>query len=338
MVDTALRHRLVSVSSDEPLLIGTLLGLDIATILSGSDKTRIHRMWSLMPAAIHGIPKSLLFRLGPRLMEDGYRWAPSTLLHYELTNETLARSRNGDDKGTPTEHGLMVRLSGYHISFPKRPRGLLVNPRNLMGDRDILYMRDDEASWHAARRRWPNADGDFLSNDTLSDAILRSPTKLWVTYLEIDSQARADSFAQTTIALLTTLTHESDEIKYVHSNMHIHVFRYRESRCEMLEAAYRCAQKLAESTPAQRLADMSEDDINAGSPEYKAAFDSLESEIRRLAASGEYDRALAIARERSSQDDDMLFEVFMWFVRLMVQGQYAILGPRTPDRQQWCVD
>ena len=334
-VDAAFENRSISVASDEPLLIGTLLGLDVAGILSGSEETRIHRMWSLMPAAVHGIPKSLLFRLGPRLKEDGYRWAPSTMLHYEESNAVLASMPKGDNQGIPTEYGLMVRLSGYHISFPAQRRGLPVNPWNFDLGKELLYMREGEACWYIVCRRWPTAEGDYLSKEQFSSTSLRNLTNLWITVLDNVFQLRADSFLQTSPALLTRMVSEGHGVKYVHSYMHIHVFKYRKNVCEMLEAAYQCAQKLAESAPAQRLANMSENEIDMESPEYKAVFESLEPEICRITASGEYELALATARERSDNHDDRLFGVYL---RMMFIGRYAIMGPRTPDSQQWCVD
>ena len=164
-VDRAFKDRSVSDPPDEPLLIGTLLGLNVASILNGSEETRMRRMWSLMPTAVHGLPKNILFRLGPRLGETGYRWAPSTMRYYESNNVGLVTAREGDDKGTPTEHGLMVRLPGYHMSFPQRPRGLPVNLWNTTLDEGALYMRDEEANWYCVSRRWTGADGDYLSKD-----------------------------------------------------------------------------------------------------------------------------------------------------------------------------
>ena len=331
-VDAALRHRSVSVSSDEPLLIGTLLGLDVAGILNGSDETRIHRMWSLMPAAVRGVPKSILFRLGPRLKEEGYRWAPSSMLYHEESNATLTTRGMENYQGTPIEHGLMVQLSGYHIRFPKCPNGLPANPWNISMDTNLLYMRDDEACWYVVRRRWPTAEGDYLYKDQLNSAAMRSNTNLWVTFLETDFQARSDSFQQTNMALLTRLAQESNDVKYVHSYMHIQVFQFQTNFCELFEAAYRCAQKLAESGPAQRLADMSKEGIDMESPEYKAVFDTLKPEIHHIAT---IDRAMAAARQSSGNDDDVIFG---GIVRLIFIGRYAIMGPRTPDTQQWCVD
>ncbi len=336
-VEKAFEHRSVSVPSDEPLLIGTLLGLDVAGILDdsdGSNETRVHRMWSLMSASVHGIPKSILFRLGPRLKEEGYRWAPSSLLDHEDDNAVLQTMLKNDDQGTRTEHGLMVRLPGHNISFPQRPSWLPVNAWNIQMDEKRVYMRDDEAFWYEVRRRWPNEEGDFLSKEAFSSA-MQSHTDLWVTYLETGFQARSDGAQQTCTALLTRLVREGSEVKYVRSYMHINVLRSRKVVCGIFEAAYQCAQKLIESAPARQLANMSNDGIDMESPEYQAAFDALQPEILRITESEENEVARITARQISGRNDDVLFGAF---IRSMFLGYYAIMGPRTPDNQQWCVD
>ena len=110
-VEAGLQHRSVSVPSDEPLLIANLLDLDVASILNGPcpltncanvgcDHSRIHRLWLLMPTAFQGIPRTILFRVGPRLSEPGYRWAPSTLLYIEPLNEALQSRVQSKDNDT----------------------------------------------------------------------------------------------------------------------------------------------------------------------------------------------------------------------------------------------
>lgn len=89
------------------------------------------------------------------------------------------------------------------------------------------------------------------------------------------------------------------------------------------------------SLPRERLADMSKEGIDVESPEYKAVFDTLKPDIHHITASGDSDRALATAKQASGNDNDGPFE---GVVRLNFIGRYAILGPRTPDSQQWCVD
>ncbi|CAF9939192.1 hypothetical protein IMSHALPRED_001243 [Imshaugia aleurites] len=333
-VDAALQHRSVSVSSDEPLLIGTLLDLDVAGILRGSEETRIHRMWSLMPTAVRGLSKDILFRLGPRLREKGYRWAPSSMLYHEDSNSILQTMRKGDNQGIPTQHGLMVRLSGHHVSFANRPAGLPANPWGIVSKEDVLYMRGDESCWYLVSRRRPSVEGDCLSEEKFC-GVMRSHTNLWVTHLETDFQARKDGDEQTSTALLTRLVQECEEVKYVQSYMHIHAALMRQTSREMFEAAYRCAQKLAESAPAQQLANMSKNGTNMESPEYKAVFDALKPEIFRIAASGNNEIAMTTARQSSGKDHDVLFGAI---IGMLFIGDYAIIGPRTPDNQQWCVD
>ena len=333
-VDVALEHRSVSVSSDEPLLLGSMFGLDIARILDESIETRMHRMWSLMSAAARGVPKDIIFRLGPRLGEKGYRWAPSTMMYHEDTNAVLQLIQKGDNHGILTQHGLKVRLPGYQILFPQRPFWLPATPWGISLAENMFWMRDDEARWYLVARRWPNAEGDYLSTDKFSSA-MRSSTNLWVTFLETRVQARTDGGQHTSTALLTRLIEETSGVKYVQSYMHIHVGPARQSINQMFEAAYGCAQKLAESAPAQQLANMSEDGIDMQSPEYKAAFEALEPEIFRVAANGENDRAMATARQLSGKDNDTYFGATVASIFI---GNYAIMGAKIRNDQQWCID
>ena len=329
-VDAALQHRSVSVSSDEPLLVGTLLGLNVTTILNGSEKTRIHRMWSLMPTAVRGIPIDILFRLGPRLRDEGYRWAPSSMLYYEDENPVMQTMREGENQGIPTQHGLLARLSGYPISFPQVPRWLPTCPWGLSPDQNCFYMRDHRGCWYFLRRRWPSALGDYLTQEKCS-GIMRSYTNLWVLGL----QNRADDFPVTSTALVTRLSRETEDVKYVRSYMHIQVAELLRASSEMFEAAYRCAQKLTESAPAKHLATMEKNGVHMESPEYKTAFDTLKPEIYRIAASSENGVAMATARETSGKNHDILFGAT---VGMIFSGYHGIMGPRTPDDQQWCVD
>ena len=164
---------------------------------------------------------------------------------------------------------------------------------------------------------------------------MRSRTDLWVALLDTGFHARSDSIRYTSTALITTLIRETDEVKYVNSYMHIAVGRERQSSCEMFDAAYRCAQKIAESDPAQRLANVSDEEIDMELPDYKALIDALESEIHRVAISGEFDAEVRLARQSSGKDGDLPFEALVGFMFLR---RYAIMGPKTPESQQWCVD
>ncbi|KAL8948837.1 MAG: hypothetical protein Q9222_005010 [Ikaeria aurantiellina] len=117
-ITSALQYRSVSVPSDEPLLIGSLLGLDVARILDDGDgPARFHRLWHLMPFAVGGIPKDIIFRVGPRLTDKGMRWAPSSLLSNIDNNFFFGPSGEPHLQGLPIEGaGLNVCVPGFKIS------------------------------------------------------------------------------------------------------------------------------------------------------------------------------------------------------------------------------
>ena len=337
-IDAALRHRSVSEQTDEPLLIGNLLGMDVDKVLDGPKESRIHRMWSLMPSAYRGIPKSIIFRLGPRLQEQGFRWAPSSMSErYESSNSILRTMREGDNQGLPSSRGLQVSLSGYKLSFPKRPTGLPPNPWNINQDKKILYMRDADGAWYLIRRRDSTSsdlESDFLSDKPLSD-IVRVNDDLSILDLETDFRARSDGVQQTRTSLLVKHTQEENGVNYVHSHMHVNVAILQRISVDMMEAAYQCARQLTQSAPAQALAGLQDEDVNFELPAYKTLFDALGSEIHRIAMMDGNEAGLTAARQYTGQDGTALFEAL---ISLMFIGHYAHMGTRTSDTQRWCVD
>lgn len=127
-IEAGLRNRSVSVPSDEPLLIANLLDLDVVDILNGPcplancagfgcDHSRIHRLWLLMPTIFQGIPKTILHRLGPRLSEPGFRWAPSTLLYQEPQNHWLQSRAPSKKTDTTTTNSIFTSRPSNSVSF-----------------------------------------------------------------------------------------------------------------------------------------------------------------------------------------------------------------------------
>ena len=186
IIEKALRDRSVSVSADEPLLTGNLLALNVEKILDGPAESCVHRMWSFMPSARRSIPKDILFRLGPRLKEEGFRWAPSTMLDiHEGRLSELESKRDGDNQGIPTPRDLQVSLCGYKLLSPPRPKGLPANPWNIIKDKDFVYMREEDGVSYIVHRWVSSASssgGDFLFGDNLCDIVHRdedSESSIW---------------------------------------------------------------------------------------------------------------------------------------------------------------
>ncbi|KAK4691803.1 hypothetical protein P7C71_g5278, partial [Lecanoromycetidae sp. Uapishka_2] len=337
LVDAAIQHRSVSVPTDEPLLIGNLLNLDANWILNGSEDSRVYRMWSAMPAARRGIPKNIVFRLGPRLKREGYRWAPSTLLYYEITNGILQTMRESEDnQGLPTCRGLQVSLAGYTLSWPDRPRGLPSNPWNIIQDKGMFYMKDEQGVWYLVHQRKsctsPAIDGDFLSNNNLCD-VIRSKDDLRILHLQTDFQVRTGHLQST--SLLVKLVEAEDGINFVKSYMHLSVGPVQSNSKVMFEAAYRCAKQLADTEPARKLAALNDEAVDMGHPEYKTLFDSLEPEILRITMLEVNKLGLAAASQSAGNNPSMLLGAI---TALIYIGHYAITETVHQSAQRWCVD
>ena len=335
LMDEYLRFRSVSVSSDEPILIGNLLGLPIEKILDDSIETRIYKMWSLMDSV--GIPTSILFRLGPRLQTQAFRWAPSTMLFHESTNIVLLTLSKGDSPGILSPRGLRADFAGYALSWPSRPQGLPSNPWNIIQNGRLLYIRCENGVWYRVGRRASNtspSEGDFLSSDNLND-IVRQPQDLYVIRLETDFQNRPDGAEQTSMSLLVKLVEEKDNIKYVQSYMHLHVNLLQAGGQCMFEAAYRCAQQVLASDVVRQLAELSSSNVDANDPGYRALLETLQSEILQRAVLEDNKAALAVARGRSGTDGTVLFGAI---TAMLFVGHYANTGAMSSEMQRWCVD
>ena len=333
VIDDALQFRSVSVRSDEPILLGNLLDLDVRKILDGSEDTRIYRMWSLMPSALHGIPKGILFRLGPRLKEEGFRWAPATMIDSEKSNKMLAIKLGGYNEGKPTRRGLLVDLAGFTLSMAGRPRGLPPNTWNILAPQQIqsLYMRDEEGSWYLIVRRMPTAEGDFLSSSRLED-LVRSNSDLWVAHAETDFQLRADGERQISTAILVKLVEDEFDVKYVRAEMHVNVLLVPHSLQGLMAAAYQCAHELSDGPIVAQLRSVSNEDVEMRNLTYRSFYDAIEPEIHRVASANQ---AQGTSSWDHTQHSPKLLE---YMIAMMFIGQYAVMGTRLPGTTQWCVD
>ena len=127
-IEDGLRNRSVSVPSDEPLLIANLLDLDVVDILNGPcplancagfgcDHSRVHRLYLLM--STRGIPKTIIYRVGRRLSEPGFKWAPSTLLYNDPINNRLQSTVQSKKTNAATPNSISTsRLSNSVFFMP----------------------------------------------------------------------------------------------------------------------------------------------------------------------------------------------------------------------------
>ena len=75
-LDQSLQFRSVSMATDEPLCIGTLMDLDLPTILRVDPKEdRMQKVWELIAIKRGGLPAQMIFFEEPRVSAKGWRWA-----------------------------------------------------------------------------------------------------------------------------------------------------------------------------------------------------------------------------------------------------------------------
>ena len=380
-LEIALRHRSVSVPCDEPLLIANLLDLSVDDILQGPcpiadcanvgcDHSRIHRMWSLMPAAFRGISKNIILHVGPRLSEPGFRWAPSTLLYHEPRNLPLwlrtSEKREGTSstsesmlyeypertmglmidytsQGIPTDRGLLVHFAGYSLSTAP---GVASNPWNALRQEGSMYLRNVDGTWFQVNRRLPAEKDSFFSAMSFYE-IVQGEGNLWIMH-ETISQASGSQSVQ--LGLLVQLLSDEGGIKYVQSKLHIGIMLLANPMQKLFETAYESAKEVTRNLSISRLAVNSDgeskksgdvDHVIPGERKdddenilYEVESSILEHKIELIAIRyGSQDiRALA---DTLSTDGDGI-RLFKELIAKWVVGRYGFLGPSTTKEQQWC--
>ena len=386
-ITISLKHRSVSVPCDEPILIANLLDLGVDDILKGPcpiadcanvgcDHSRIHRMWSLMPAAFRGIPRTIILHVGPRLSEPGFRWAPSTLLYHEPQNIPLWQRtsealwlRNSEKKkdtsgtsepllypertmgltidytgqGIPTDRGLLVRFTGYSLSAAP---GVASNPWNVLEQKGSMYLRNVDGAWFQVARRLPAERDSFFSAKSFHEVVLEEGN-LWLMY-ETISQANRSQSVQ--LALLVQLLSDEGGIKYVQSKLHVSIMLLANWMQKLFEAAYESAKEVTQKLSMSRLAVKSDSEakesgaVDSSMPEKRTHDD--ENILYEVESSLLEHEIELVAIQNASQDIRAVagtlssdgFKLFKEFIAKWVVGNYGYLGPSTTKEQQWCCD
>lgn len=354
----ALHHRSVSIPSDEPLLIGNLLGIDSALILNGGDGAvalRMNRLWRMIPSALQGIPRNLLFRVGPRLAEPGLKWAPATLLIDNDANIGIQPSEIEEDQGILTaSDGLLVRLHGFRLSLASCAKGLSChkNISQLMKP-NSLWMKDDAGSWYLMQRRLPVEQDRFLTDKTLAE-IVQKGKDMWVVYPDSQFPQPPDSKANASVGLIVEVEFEANAkanaeakakeeemaVKKAHAKLHINIAPFQILGQAWLAAAASFSAQISCDSPALRKLAALENGLDVYSTSSSSPSSSLEttaleelaSEINQMARNEEVKEAIVATGDKF--DISLMEEL----IRMVVWGQYVCMRETVPRTQRWCVD
>jgi hypothetical protein len=96
--------RTTSKMEDEPVVFASLLGLDVGELLVTPPEQRQKKLFSLL----EDLPQLIIFHDGPRIPEDGWRWAPLRLdsITWKLPSPSVGRL---------CASGLVVTFPGLHL-------------------------------------------------------------------------------------------------------------------------------------------------------------------------------------------------------------------------------
>lgn len=345
LVDRALHFRSASVPTDEALLIGGLMNLDLVYILDGPAESRMQRVWTLVSLAPGGIPKGVLFNRGPRLRQTGFRWAPESLLSSRSRLVPFLCSDGAYNTCRLTSTGLEVRVSAFSTAImASAPRGA---PKSLWGvldgrDENSILCRYNQGIWFVMYCKYGEADKTESNRDGSSRRASLH------TFLKDASHTRrlllasASGFGTGHLTSSALLVHSVTEPhpsgpRQVVSDTIIRIRKLEAFNQVHLEAAYQTSRSLLKDEITAQYADLAveDDEEQRQTPLYADLRLRLEAKINALAESLDFRNLLSVRSEEEIQHLKRLTESFIANFYL---GQYCILGPMLSSDTEWCVD
>ena len=340
-----LLYRSVTVPSDEPLIIATLLALHLGPILASEPAKRMDILWRTIGTSPSGIDKHILFHMGPKIDERGLRWAPRSLLsvdRYFAIPKPGKEEHRGFLVTDRNAKGLVVELAGFRISIAKPAKGL---PRYLAGfdsrpsnnnDRHRLLLRDCRGRWYFLRHRLFGESDCFPALEEMCAVIcgLSSP---WILYRGSSSLVPDDIKGH--LGLLVEEANEqqlqSDEGTCVEIKSQVGFLHLAKDLNQICQAAYCLTQDLASSPAARRLKDLSISPTDLDNALYQEALQGVELEKQRLSRSPFALEALAASGNGA---DERAFTMIGEYMERIYRGIYVQIEEYVPGNRKWCVD
>ena len=340
-----LSYRSVTVPSDEPLIIATLLALDLSPILASEPAERMNVLWRIIGKSPSGIDKQILFHMGLKICERGLRWAPQSLLsvdrHFAIPKPGEEENRGflGTDRNAK---GLLVELAGFQISIAKPAKGL---PLHLAGfdsltkeaiDRNILLLKDCQGRWYVLKHRLFGESDYPLGLEEMCTVISRlySP---WVLYR--GSSSFVPNNTKVHLGLLVQEANgqqpQNSGSTFVEIKSQVCFGHVPAEMNQICQAAYYLTKELVASAAARRMEDLATTTTDLADPVYKDALQGVDLELKRLSRSSV--AMEAIAASTNSSDEQGIIRIAETMERFY-RGLYLQLEEYAPSNRKWCVD
>ena len=335
-------YRSVTIPSDEPLIIATLLALDLSQIVELEPAERMNALWHIMGTSPSGINKHFLFHMGPKNNERGLRWAPQSLLSVDR-HFTIPKLGEQEDQGFLDAKGLVVKLAGFRLSIanhakslPDQLAGFDSLPRN-DNDRHRLLLKDDQERWYLLNHRLLGAS-DLPHAPEEMCAVISRLSNPWILYRGSDSLVPEHTKAYH--GLLVEAANEqqspSNEARYVEIKSHVCFGHLPAEMNQVCQAAYSLTQELASSPAARRLEDLlGSAPPDPNDPAFREVLQGVDLECQRLSRSAFAMEALSAS---GNSADELGSTSMCEYMERFYRGLYMQIEEFAPGNRQWCVD
>ncbi len=130
--------------ADEPTCLSTLLGLPLESLSSVPEEERMLQFWRLLSESPTKIPDYIIFEHCPRLSQEGFRWAPSSILISKILEVAISSESRGVKILSQSE----VRSHGLNTDFPGIQLSPVIQVRKPTTLDRPYFMRIDDGKWY----------------------------------------------------------------------------------------------------------------------------------------------------------------------------------------------
>ena len=342
-----LTYRSVTVPSDEPLIIATLLGFDLNIILESEVAVeRMKTLWGIIGTSPCGVSKHILFHMGPRINERGLRWALQSLLsvdRYFAMRRTVEPKDQGVLATDGNVKGLLVGFAGFRISIAEPAKGL---PENLTrfnsipsnhDDRHRLPLKDCQGRWYLLDHRLDDESGRPPALEEMC-AVISGLSRPWILYDGSSSLIPENTNAYRALLVEAAANEQqpqTNELRCVEIQSHVKFGHVPPEMNQIFQAAYHLTQELISSDAARRIEDLGAGARDLEDPVYLEGLQGVGLEVQRLSKTPFAMKALA--ESGNSTGERGSGRIAEWMDRIY-SGDYLQIEEFVPGDTKWCVD
>jgi hypothetical protein len=350
MLESALQTRSFSVSSDEPLCIATLMGLDIRKVLAiQGAELRMCKIWKMLSEQFGGIPANIIFYEDHCLPFSSWRWAPRSFVPSASSQFDLnARKRRwtalrtGSKLGVPSFFGLRVQFPGFKLRYNMKEEDNPFKGIYRPTETSVMF-QDEEGTWYSITQSnspWSTAPDYYermkeareRDGWPLSDAIQEGncAVVLEVEMRQQNGQER-DAFRGILVKINDSAGSEPGVI-VAERKLHVLVATLYEQEAMVQETYKRLWMKTREDELTSELAGIEDQQSSV----YKEIWGKVMKKMKKVMKEAlEDDQELLVAMPRLYGEK---FDAEVLWIRMANWWEQENTGVKIPKDKVWCID